>query len=46
MVEVREDRLMLTRNGHFIQIDGKFPRVTAPEPGERLREVLRVVRAF
>jgi transcription-repair coupling factor (superfamily II helicase) len=46
MVEVREDRLMLTRNGHFIQIDGKFPRLTAADPDERLREVLSVVRAF
>jgi transcription-repair coupling factor (superfamily II helicase) len=46
LVEVREDRLMLNRNGHFIQIDGKFPRLTAADPDERLREVLSVVRAF
>ena len=46
MVEVREDRLMLTRMNDFIQIGGKFPRLSATEPGERLREVLARVRAL
>jgi transcription-repair coupling factor (superfamily II helicase) len=46
IVEVRDDRLMLTRNNQLIQIDGKFPRLTAVDPNERLREVLKVVPAF
>jgi transcription-repair coupling factor (superfamily II helicase) len=46
IVELREDKVMLTRNNAYVQIDGKFPRVSAPDPGERLREVLRLVRAF
>jgi transcription-repair coupling factor (superfamily II helicase) len=33
MVEVRGEKLMLTRGG-------RFPRLTAPDPDSRLREVL------
>ena len=46
VVEVRDDKVMLTRNGAYVQIGGKFPRVAARDPGERLREVLLLVRAF
>ncbi len=46
VVEVREDKVMLTRNGDFIQIDGKFPRVSAAKPEEQLREILRLIRAL
>jgi transcription-repair coupling factor (superfamily II helicase) len=46
VVEVREDKVMLTRNGDFIQIDGKFPRIQAPKPDDRLRELLRLIRAL
>jgi len=45
-VEVREDRLMLTRMNDLIQIGGKFPRLSATDPNERLREVLAKVRAL
>jgi transcription-repair coupling factor (superfamily II helicase) len=37
---------MFTRNGEYVQIAGKFPRVSASDPTERLREVLALVRAF
>jgi transcription-repair coupling factor (superfamily II helicase) len=46
MVEVREDKAMLTRNGELIQIDGKFPRLNAPAGAGRLRELLMLIRAF
>jgi transcription-repair coupling factor (superfamily II helicase) len=46
IVEVKEDKVMLTRHGDFIQIGGKFPRVSASDPNERLREVLRLIRAL
>lgn len=46
IVEVKGDKVILTRNGDFIQIGGKFPRVSASEPNERLREVLRLLRAL
>jgi transcription-repair coupling factor (superfamily II helicase) len=46
IVEVKEDKVILTRHGDFLQIDGKFPRVGATDPNERLREVLRLVRSL
>jgi transcription-repair coupling factor (superfamily II helicase) len=45
-IEVREDRAMLMRNGDYVQIGGKFPRLNAKDASERLREVLKLVRAF
>jgi transcription-repair coupling factor (superfamily II helicase) len=40
MVEVRERRLMLTQRSELLQKDGRFPRLTAPDPDSSLREVL------
>jgi transcription-repair coupling factor (superfamily II helicase) len=40
LVEAREGRLMLTRRREFVQIGGKFPRLTSPDPDSRLREIL------
>ena len=45
-VEVRERKLMLTRGGDYITIEGKFPRLSAPVPVERLREMLGLLRKF
>lgn len=45
-LEVRERKLMLTRNGDYILIGGKFPRLTSPVPAERLREMLTLLRKF
>lgn len=45
-VEVREGKLILTRGGDYVQIGGKFPRLTAATPGERLREVLAMIRSL
>ena len=46
VIEVREDRAMLTRANNYIQIGGKFPRLHAEEPSERLKELVKLVRAF
>jgi len=46
IVEVREDKAMLTRNEQLIQIEGRFPRLTAREPAAKLREFLALIRAF
>ncbi len=43
-VEVRERKLMLTRRGEFIVVDGKFPRLVA-KPAH-LREVLELTKKF
>ena len=45
-VEVREDRVMLTRHGEFVQINGRFPRLGGAEAEGRLRELLGLIRAF
>ncbi|MCE9609161.1 MAG: transcription-repair coupling factor [Chthoniobacter sp.] len=46
IVEAKDGKLMLTRNGDFILIGGKFPRLTAPEPTPRLREMLAMLRSL
>jgi transcription-repair coupling factor (superfamily II helicase) len=43
-VEVREDKVMLTRNGDFILVGGKFPRLVADTIREHLGEVLKLLR--
>lgn len=43
VVEVRDDKLMLTRGGNFILVGGRFPRLTAPDPDSRVREVLSLL---
>ena len=45
-IEVRDRKLMLTRGGDYILIDGKFPRLNAEAPAERLREMLGMLRKF
>lgn len=40
LVEVRGEKLMLTRGGNFVLIGGRFPRLTAPDADSRLLEVL------
>jgi transcription-repair coupling factor (superfamily II helicase) len=43
-VEVREDKLMLTRRGDFLLVGGKFPRISTDEIVRRLAEVLELTR--
>lgn len=45
-VEVRERKLMLMRGGDYVLVGGKFPRLLADDPEERLRELLRMLRKF
>lgn len=45
-VEVRERKLMLTRRGDFILVDGKFPRLVAAKIESYLGEVLDLTRKF
>jgi transcription-repair coupling factor (superfamily II helicase) len=45
-VEVRERKLMLTRRGDFILVDGKFPRLVADTIEQHLGEVLELIRKF
>jgi transcription-repair coupling factor (superfamily II helicase) len=42
-MEVKEDRLMLTRNNDFIMAGTKFPRLTKKEAGKRLGEIKKLL---
>jgi transcription-repair coupling factor (superfamily II helicase) len=43
-VEVREDKLMLTRRGDFILLGGKFPRLTTDKIEQRLAAVVELIK--
>jgi transcription-repair coupling factor (superfamily II helicase) len=45
-IEVKEDRLMLTRNNDFIMVGSKFPRLTKTEPAARLKEIKKLLTAL
>jgi len=45
-MEVSEDKLKLTRNGDFVQVGGKFPRLTRKSPDARLKEIRRLLLAL
>lgn len=44
MVEVSGQRLMLTRNGDFILLSNKFPRLVGITPAEKLQETLEMLK--
>ncbi len=46
VLEVKEDRLMLTRANDYIMLGGKFPRLTKSEPAARLKEIKRFLLAL
>ena len=46
IIEVKEDKLMLTRHGDFITLGGKFPRLTKKEARARLKEIKRLLLAI
>jgi transcription-repair coupling factor (superfamily II helicase) len=45
-IEVKEDRLMLTRNNDFIMVGTKFPRLIKTEPAARLKEIKKLLMAL
>ena len=45
-IEVKEDKLMLSRNKDYIMAGTKFPRLTKKEPGARLKEIRQVLMAL
>ena len=46
VIEVKEDKLMLTRHGDFITLGGKFPRLTKKQVGARLKEIKKLLLAI
>jgi transcription-repair coupling factor (superfamily II helicase) len=45
-VEVKEDKVMLTRNRDFITLGGKFPRLTKKNAEGRLKEIKKLLLAL
>ena len=43
-VEIRDAKLMLTRNGSYILVDGKFPRLPGKSPRDHLAAALEMVK--
>ena len=46
VIEVKEDKLMLTRHGDFITLGGKFPRLTKKDAKARLKEIKKLLVAL
>ena len=46
IIEVKDDKLMLTRHGDFITLGGKFPRLTKKDAKARLKEIKRLLLAI
>jgi len=46
VIEVKEDKLMLTRNGDYIMLGGKFPRLTKSDAKGKLKEIKRLLLAL
>ncbi|MDZ4288684.1 MAG: TRCF domain-containing protein, partial [Prosthecobacter sp.] len=45
-VEIKERKLMLTRNGKFVMLNGKFPRLTERQGYKQLQEALVMLRSL
>ncbi len=43
-VEVKDGKVMLMRRKEYLQVGGRFPRLTAPDSIFKLRDVLRLVQ--
>jgi transcription-repair coupling factor (superfamily II helicase) len=46
VMEVKEDKLMLTRHGDFITLSGKFPRLSKKDAKGRLKEIKKLLLAL
>ncbi len=46
VIEVKEDKLMLTRHNDFITLGGKFPRLTKKDAKARLKEIKKLLLAL
>ena len=46
IIEVKDDKLMLTRHGDFITLGGKFPRLTKKDTKARLKEIKKLLLAI
>ena len=45
-IESRGPKLMLTRNADYLQVGGKFPRLTKPDAKARLKEIRKLLQVL
>lgn len=45
-IETRGDKLMLTRRGELIHVDGRFPRLTSTDPASKMREIAAIAQTL
>ena len=45
-LEVKEDKIMLSRSGDYIMVGGKFPRLTKKDAKARLKEIKKLLLAL
>jgi len=45
-IEVREDKLMMMRQGDYLTKAGKFPRLDASKATAKMTEMIRIVRSW
>jgi transcription-repair coupling factor (superfamily II helicase) len=45
-IEVKDDKIMLTRNNDYVMVGNKFPRLTRKAPDARLREIKKLLSAL
>ena len=45
-IESRGSKLMLTRNADYLQVGGKFPRLTKPDARARLKEIRKLLQVL
>ena len=45
-VEVRDDKVMMTRRGNLLQTGGRFPRLTKKSTAQKLKELVEMIRVF
>jgi len=45
-IEIKDRKLMLSRNGNFVMLNGKFPRLTERAGHKQLAEALSMVRSL
>jgi transcription-repair coupling factor (superfamily II helicase) len=46
LMEVKDTKLMLTRNNDYIMVGGKFPRLSKQTPSARIKEIKKVLLAL
>ena len=45
-LEVRGDKVMATRGGQYVQFSGRFPRLTSPDPADKIRQTLGLIESL